>query len=100
MPLTLQPVTREEIPSTEKVSKWRDLLEAFEESGQDAARVSLDGETNRDGKPLTAQSAQAGLSTARKSSNGRFDNIGVSQRSDAVYLVRKDGDEAEASDED
>src|SRR5688572_7598861 len=98
MAFTLQPVERTEIPTKSRESKWRSVLDQFVDSGQEAARLSFDGEQNRDGEPITASSAQSGLSTARKAAEPKYDNVSVSQRGDSVYLVRKDM-RAEAAEE-
>lgn len=102
MPLNLTPVSIEELPKQERTSKWRDILEQFEASGQEAAQVTFEGETGRDDKPISASSASSGLSSARAAANGQFEHIRVSQRGEVVYLVNKrvrDANKAGAAEE-
>jgi len=99
MPLNLEVVDIQEVPRQERTSKWRELLEAFDASGQAAARVTFEGEVGRDDKPISASSAASGLSTAKTNSEGRFDHIRVKTRGDAVYLTRKDADASPESED-
>lgn len=103
MPLALEPVNFEELPKQERTSKWRTILEEFAASGQEAARVNMEGETGRDDKPISAASASSGLSSARSTANGEFEHIAVRTRGNDVFLVNKQvraaNDEASNTDE-